>query len=241
MANFNTHLFIAATGSSSAALFAVNQQLINWVDTPWLVFIGTIGGLLPDIDSDNTRQVRVVFLLLALLSTVTVLSGEGLLQEINKLFPDKDGVCHISSISIASLFSSLAGKCVSLKLLILASTTFLTVRYGLLYLFKTLTVHRGVFHSLLAALFFTLLTSNISFYLFQQQLFFAWLNGLFMGLGFVIHLLLDEIYSVDLSNTRLKRSFGTALKLYNYNNGYASTLMLICTLTLFTTIPSSSL
>jgi len=238
MANFNTHLFIASTGSSSAALYAVNQQLINWVDMPWLVFMGSIGGLLPDIDSDNSKQVKIIFLLLAILSTFTVLFGESFLSDITQILPAQYTVCHIDTINFSKLFSSFAGKCISYSLLIQALAIFIGVRYILLSVFKSLTVHRGIFHSLLAAVFFTLLTINISIHLFQQALLFSWLNGLFIGLGFVIHLLLDEVYSVDLSNIRIKRSFGTAFKLYSYKNGYTSTLMLICTLALYSLIPS---
>ena len=61
MANFNTHVSAAFLGAGGAALLAINTQLINWLEAPWLVFLGTIGGLLPDIDSDNSKQVKTVF------------------------------------------------------------------------------------------------------------------------------------------------------------------------------------
>jgi len=60
----------------------------------------------------------------------------------------------------------------------------------------------------------------------------SWLSGLFIGFGFIVHLLLDEIYSVDLSNKRMKKSFGTALKLYSYKNMTTTALMAGCTLAL---------
>jgi hypothetical protein len=60
----------------------------------------------------------------------------------------------------------------------------------------------------------------------------CWLSGFFIGFGFLVHLLLDELYSVDLTNRRMKKSFGTALKLYSYRNKTSSILMLICTLAL---------
>ena len=41
----------------------------------------------------------------------------------------------------------------------------------------------------------------------------AWLAGGFMLIGYLTHLILDEIYSVDVMDTRIKASFGTALKL----------------------------
>lgn len=239
MANFNTHLFIATAGSSSAAFYLVEKQLVDLINTPWLIFMGAIGGLLPDIDSDNTKQVKIVFLLLALFSTYSLLSGENILHGANGLFSANPAICEISWANISSLITALAGKCIPYTLLFLAISTFVTVRYLLFYLFKKLTVHRGVFHSLLAALFFALLATNIGFHLFQYTSSFAWLSGIFIGLGFIIHLLLDEIYSVDLSNTRLKKSFGTALKLYNYKSGYASMLMFICALALYSITPAT--
>ncbi len=49
--------------------------------------------------------------------------------------------------------------------------------------------------------------------------------GLFVFLGFVIHLLLDEIYSVDFTGARIKKSFGTALKLFERRSPSSSVLM----------------
>ncbi len=56
--------------------------------------------------------------------------------------------------------------------------------------------------------------------------------GLFIGFGFIVHLILDEVYSVDLMNKRMKKSFGTALKLYSYDDKQSSIFMAICTLVL---------
>ncbi len=238
MANFNTHLFIATAGSSVAAFYLVEKQFVDLINTPWLILMGAIGGLLPDIDSDNTKQVKIVFLLLAIFCTFSLLSGNNVLHnETGWLLPTNLTTCKSVGAILAKLMTTLVGKCIPYTLLLLGIGTFITVRYLLLYLFKKLTSHRGVFHSLLAALFFTVLTTNISFHLFQYTNLFAWLSGIFIGLGFIIHLLLDEIYSVDLSNTKLKRSFGTALKLYNYKNGYASMLMFICLLALYSLTP----
>ena len=65
------------------------------------------------------------------------------------------------------------------------------------------------------ALFFWFLTAVI----FHQMLGFhegvAWLAGGFVFVGYMTHLILDEIYSVDVYETRIKASFGTALKLYD--------------------------
>ncbi|OQW94553.1 MAG: hypothetical protein BWK79_05500, partial [Beggiatoa sp. IS2] len=44
----------------------------------------------------------------------------------------------------------------------------------------------------------------------------AWFSGSFMTAGYLIHLVLDELYSVDLVNKRLKKSWGSALKLASF-------------------------
>jgi hypothetical protein len=58
----------------------------------------------------------------------------------------------------------------------------------------------------------------------------AWLNGLFMTAGYVTHLVLDEFYSVNLLNARVKRSFGTALKPLSLRAPRASALMVLAVL-----------
>ena len=240
MANFNTHVSIAFLGSGGTALLAINSHLITWLEAPWLIFLGTIGGLLPDIDSDNSKQVRILFLLLAMMSTLTLLTEGSILQGIPSLFPSEKVICHATALEFSSLLSELSNQCLPYSLILIALSAFIFVRYILFSLFRSLTVHRGVFHSILAALFFALLTTCVSYYFLKQESLFAWLSGLFISTGFIIHLLLDEIYSVDLSNSRLKRSFGTALKVYGYRSSFASMLMLLCTLGLYTVAPSTT-
>jgi hypothetical protein len=47
-----------------------------------------------------------------------------------------------------------------------------------------------------------------------------------MFIGYLTHLVLDEMYSVDVMDTRVKASFGTALKLFDRRYPYASIGML---------------
>jgi len=117
-------------------------------------------------------------------------------------------------------------------LLLMAAAAYLIIRYGALNLFNRFTSHRGIFHSVLTAVFFCLLMVCIACYLLRWDILHSWLSGLFIGFGFIVHLLLDEIYSVDLSNKRMKKSFGTALKLYSYKNMTTTALMAGCTLAL---------
>ncbi len=207
MANFNTHLFVAAAAGIGAALVAADVHLIAGADMPWLIFLCALGGLLPDIDASNSRPVKLLFNVLAF-------------------------------IGIAAALHIFKDNYPPYPLLLILAGTYLFIRYGMFALFNALTIHRGVFHSILGALFFALATTCISHRFLHWDALHAWLNGIFIALGFIVHLLLDELYSVDLSNSRIKSSFGTALKLFSYSNMTASALMSLCTLTLYWMAPT---
>ena len=87
----------------------------------------------------------------------------------------------------------------------------LFVSYG----FERLTIHRGMFHSIPAGFAFWFFISFLTYKLAPLSEVQAWLCGFFVFLGYIVHLILDEVYSVDLMNKRIKRSFGTALKMAN--------------------------
>ena len=102
---------------------------------------------------------------------------------------------------------------------------FASMRYGAYNLFHHTAIHRGIFHSLLAAVFFMAVTAILLAYGLGHEPVVAWMAGLFVFLGYVIHLTLDEIYSVDFAGARIKRSFGSALKLFDGRSRSASLLM----------------
>lgn len=115
--------------------------------------------------------------------------------------------------------------------------SFLAVRYIGHYLFHNFAVHRGVFHSVLAAVFWLLLTAAILHHGLGSDPRICWLAGIFMFFGYIVHLVLDEVYSVDFSGNRVKRSFGTALKLVEYRNAAASFAMVIAVVGVFFLTP----
>jgi len=100
--------------------------------------------------------------------------------------------------------------------------TLVLVRYGLHTVFHHLAVHRGTWHSILAGLFSAAATAVVFGNVLDRHAGVAWLAGGFMFVGFLVHLLLDEIYSVDVEDIRLKTSFGTALKLVDGRHPYAT-------------------
>ena len=81
------------------------------------------------------------------------------------------------------------------------------IRHPLQKLFEKYSVHRGVFHSIPMGLLIAALIALA--YRSEGQL--AWMIGGAVFLGYFSHLLLDEVFSVDLLRVRVKRSFGTAL------------------------------
>jgi len=70
-------------------------------------------------------------------------------------------------------------------------------------------------HSIPTAFLVLFLVTRFSYEVLEKSEFMAWLVGSFAFFGFLIHLLLDEMYSVDFMNRRIKRSFGTAIKFYD--------------------------
>lgn len=123
--------------------------------------------------------------------------------------------------SFAVLFS-VADRFSIAELWILWIGTLVGVRYGLRNVFHKLATHRGIWHSILAALFSAVATTIVFAYVFDRHAGVAWLAGGFMLIGYLVHLTLDEIYSVDVMDTRIKASFGTALKLFDRRYPYAS-------------------
>ncbi|MDP6554664.1 MAG: metal-dependent hydrolase [Pirellulaceae bacterium] len=91
---------------------------------------------------------------------------------------------------------------------------YLGVRFGVGALIKRYTIHRGMWHSLPAAAIFGLLAflicscDDTTLRLFKTGA---------VVLGFMVHLILDELWAVDLKKLRLKKSFGTAMKLWGNN------------------------
>ena len=91
----------------------------------------------------------------------------------------------------------------------------LVVRHGVAKVFQKLTSHRGIFHSLPMMVIVTCITALVLEPLHLKPT-DALVISLSVGIGFLSHLALDEIYSgVSLEGLVLgpKRSFGTALTL----------------------------
>jgi hypothetical protein len=96
-----------------------------------------------------------------------------------------------------------------------AGVCYLFVRFGVSWLFARMTVHRGMWHSLPAACLMAELTFLSSAGVMGERGSLVLGGGVF--LGFVSHLVLDEIWSVHFKGILpgLKSSSGTALKFFS--------------------------
>jgi membrane-bound metal-dependent hydrolase YbcI (DUF457 family) len=109
--------------------------------------------------------------------------------------------------------------------------TLVFVRYGAKAIFHEMSYHRGIWHSILAAVFCSVVTAIVYYYVLRRHDGVAWLAAAFMFAGYMTHLILDEIYSVDVMDVRVKSSFGTAVKLAD-SNRWGHTAAMAATLVL---------
>lgn len=207
MANFETHISVAALGSGLLSTACLSAGISDPKETIMLWMLGTVGGILPDIDSDHSYATKMIFTSLAIIFA---------------------GLAMLNWIETYSI----------LELWIVCGVSYILIRHISLKLFTKFTVHRGIFHSIATALFFGFGITALSFNFLRLNELLSWLMGFFLFFGFLIHLSLDEMYSVDLMNVRIKRSFGTALKLFDYKNWEISAIMIALTVLVFTFTPN---
>jgi len=95
-----------------------------------------------------------------------------------------------------------------------AMLIYLAIRFVVVEVFKRFTVHRGMWHSLPAAgcaglvAYLVMPSPSESVRVYKSAA---------VVLGFLTHLVLDEIWAIDVAGLRLKKSFGTALKFFGNN------------------------
>ncbi|ANB90796.1 hypothetical protein MOVS_00915 [Moraxella ovis] len=187
MANFRTHLTVAAVASSALAACGMYAKLFGLTTGVLCAIIGTIGGLLPDIDLDHSAPAKHGFFLSSLITSMLIVILYANAYRQNELILDS---------------------------LILWAISFVIIRLVIIETFSRLTVHRGVVHSVPYMAIFGLLVAHGTFYGLKLTAFVSWVFGIFLFLGALIHLALDEIYSVNALGLKLKKSAGTAFKFF---------------------------
>lgn len=119
---------------------------------------------------------------------------------------------------------------------LLAVLMYIAIRHGAGLILGRLSVHRGMFHSIPAMLIAAEMT-YLCYHGVSATVRLLMAGG--VALGFASHLVLDEIYSVELSGmkVKLKSSAGSAVKMYGkclMSNMFAWGLMLTLTYAVIT-------
>ena len=191
MANFKQHLTLS---TSLGIAYGSAAHLLFDVPIPTSILAGglcSVSGMLPDIDSGSSK-------------------------------PLKESLAFAAAVVPLMMFDRLLRFDLSPELMVLCgSGIYLLVRFGLARFLKYYTVHRGMFHSLPAAV----IMGELAFLLASgDDVNLRMYKAGGVVLGFISHLVLDEIYSVELKRgkLRLKKSFGSALKMYSPRSWWAN-------------------
>jgi hypothetical protein len=189
MAGYRMHLTVSTALGAGYGAAGFVALGYGWGVSALAGGLTAVGGLLPDLDSDSGVPVREVFGLAAAL------------------------VPFLLYRRLAA-----AGRFSTEEIIVILAALYLLIRYGLAALFKRLTVHRGMYHSIPA-----MLIAGLAVFLLDGSPQLAprlYLAGGVM-VGFLSHLVLDELYSVDFLGygVRLNKYAGSALKLYSPSVG----------------------
>ena len=151
----------------------------------------TLGGMLPDLDSKSSVTARETFTFLSAVVSILVIK-------------------QLSETQTAAHY-----------LILFGIVAFFVMRVGVVGLFQRCTVHRGMWHSVPAAM-----SAGLVVYLLSYGEGHAWAMFYAAGvvLSFVSHLLLDELASIKIGwfGVRFKKSFGTAFKFRSRQSSWAN-------------------
>jgi hypothetical protein len=195
MASFGAHVAVGLTASGLAATSALAAGLATPSEMLALMGLGTLGSLLPDLDADNSAPVQIAFTLASIVLAFAVMF-----------------LLARTPLSVAELVA-------------VWLVAYLSIRWLVFAVFTRLTTHRGLFHSVPAAVLSGLLTTLVAARVLGQPAFQAWMAGGFLAFGYLVHLGLDEVYSVNLFGVRPRRSLGSALKLWAGDRPFATALL----------------
>lgn len=180
MAGFKTHITTSAYLGAAYGAAGVWFGELDWGPAFLGAGLCTVGGMVPDLDSDSGVPVREMFTFMA-------------------------------AIVPALLLRRLLALQFTLEqILVIFSLLYLVIRYGLSGIFRKITAHRGMYHSLPALLISGLIVFNLYH---SPELFLRIYLAVGLMLGVLSHLVLDELYAVDLFG-KPNQFAGTALKFF---------------------------
>ena len=165
MASYRGHLAFSSLLGAGFGAAGMLRGPFDWGPAFLGFGLTTLGGLVPDLDSDSGVPVRELFGIAAFLAPLLLY---GQLANDKELSPEQR--------------------------IVMMAGVYLFVRYILSGLFKRWTVHRGMFHSI-PALLISGLVVFLAYPSTDPTLRIYLATGVMIG--FLSHLVLDELYSVD--------------------------------------------
>lgn len=191
MASFRTHISFGIAAGVLSIIGLVSLAVTKEPSFLVVLFVmAALGSILPDMDSDSGIPFYVAF------GSLTVVA---------------------TTLTFFSLYRDVPSNWRVIITATLGTAVFVWVIVG--HFFKRFTRHRGMAHSLPAALLAGLIVFFLAsrFYFTDQE---AFLLAVAMIAGFLIHLLLDEIYAAVNFHGKLfvpNKAFGSAFKLRSDN------------------------
>lgn len=229
MSGFKTHLYggIAAGAATSACFMLKEHSMFNATQLAGIFLTGTIGGLLPDLDSDSSRPFSILFTLLSMVVPVLFFKeiAAGWLYITPVIEPFFTYFSKFQPFKLNFLpypFSPFPTKLTPFPdiqhikpefIITYFALSYFLIRYLLCEIVKKITSHRGIMHSIP----FALLCAEAGFFIFiPSGIAMATAVGISVFAGFITHLVLDELNSIALRRgfiPKFKTSWGSALKL----------------------------
>ena len=203
VAGFHTHIAVSTAVGVGYAVWGDAQYQLPLSTCLLAGGLCSIAGIMPDLDSDSGIPARETIGLAATL--VPMLLFERF---------------HAMGLGIENM-------------VLLGAPIYLVIRFGVGSILKAVSVHRGVFHSIPAAV----IAGLIGYLICDSGVpLVRYYKAFAVTLGYLTHLLLDEIWSLEFGAglPRVKKSFGTAMKLFGDEPG--ATLTTYCLLSLLTMI-----
>lgn len=184
LAGFKTHISTSTMVGVVYGYWGATTQGMSIESALLAGGLCSVAGMLPDLDSATGIPLRETTLFLSAVIPILMVDR----------FRDM-GLSH-EAMALASML------------------IYILIRFVVVEFFRRYTVHRGMWHSIPAALI-----ACLGAYLIMPcpSEAIRVYKSLAVLIGFLTHLILDEIWSLDFSSGRLrvKKSFGTALKFFN--------------------------
>ena len=190
MAGYKAHMAFGMVTAAGWTFIVIMLSLVSVWFLP-IIFIATVvGAFLPDLDSDTSAPLKILLVIFSVLGSAVA----GWI-----VFNQED-----------SSWLRLGG---------MSAFSGLFIYYGIGGIFKKLTNHRGIFHSIPAVVLSAMLTLTLLNQI-ELDVNIKIIISLGVGLGYLCHLILDELNSaVNLGGIPFipNKSIGTAVKLYSKN------------------------